>query len=72
MGLLEGSRYGILPNGTLEIKRTKLQDQGTYLCVASNIIGRDEMELQLEVKGDCLKLNILNNFLLTYQVHGYL
>lgn len=51
VGLLEGSRYSILSNGTLEIKRTKLQDQGTYLCVASNVIGRDEMEIQLEVKG---------------------
>ncbi|XP_017343673.1 neurofascin isoform X1 [Ictalurus punctatus] len=50
MGLLEGSRYSILSNGTLEIKHTKLQDQGTYLCVASNVIGRDEMETQLEVK----------------------
>ncbi|KAF4078230.1 hypothetical protein AMELA_G00196930 [Ameiurus melas] len=50
MGLFEGSRYSILSNGTLEIKHTKLQDQGTYLCVASNVIGRDEMETQLEVK----------------------
>lgn len=57
MGLLEGSQYSILSNGTLEIKHTKLQDQGTYLCVASNVIGRDEMETQLEVKGECLKQN---------------
>ncbi len=54
LGTLEGSRHGILPNGTLEIRNTKLQDQGSYVCVASNIIGRDEMEVQLEVKGQYL------------------
>uniref|UniRef100_A0A8C2KQP9 Neurofascin n=1 Tax=Cyprinus carpio TaxID=7962 RepID=A0A8C2KQP9_CYPCA len=47
---LQGSRHRILPNGTLEIRNTKLQDQGSYVCVASNVIGRDEKEVQLEVK----------------------
>lgn len=55
MVLYEGSRYSILSNGTLEIKSTKLQDQGTYHCIASNVIGQDEMETELEVKGECLK-----------------
>uniref|UniRef100_A0A8C1JQ05 Neurofascin-like n=1 Tax=Cyprinus carpio TaxID=7962 RepID=A0A8C1JQ05_CYPCA len=50
LGTLEGSRHRILPNGTLEIRNTKLQDQGSYVCVASNVIGRDEKEVQLEVK----------------------
>ncbi|XP_051516802.1 neurofascin-like isoform X2 [Myxocyprinus asiaticus] len=50
MGMLEGGHYRVLPNGTLEIRNTKLQDQGTYVCVASNVIGRDEKEVQLEVK----------------------
>ncbi|XP_066529314.1 neurofascin isoform X2 [Hoplias malabaricus] len=50
LGILEGGRYRVLSNGTLEIRRTKLQDQGTYACVASNVIGRDEMEVKLEVK----------------------
>ncbi|XP_072552401.1 neurofascin isoform X2 [Salminus brasiliensis] len=50
IGSLEGGRFRVLSNGTLEIKRTKLQDQGTYVCVASNVIGRDEMDVQLEVK----------------------
>ncbi|XP_056304719.1 neurofascin isoform X2 [Danio aesculapii] len=50
VGTLEGGRYGTLPNGTLEIRNTKLQDQGAYVCVASNVIGRDEKEVQLEVK----------------------
>ncbi|RXN11274.1 neurofascin-like isoform X1 [Labeo rohita] len=50
LGTLEGGRHRILPNGTLEIRNTKLQDQGSYVCVASNVIGRDEKEVQLEVK----------------------
>ncbi|XP_039507868.1 neurofascin isoform X2 [Pimephales promelas] len=50
LGTLEGNRHMIHPNGTLEISDTKLQDQGTYVCVASNVIGRDEKEVQLEVK----------------------
>ncbi|XP_059383537.1 neurofascin-like isoform X1 [Carassius carassius] len=50
LGPLEGGRHRILPNGTLEIRNTKLQDQGSYVCVASNVIGRDEKEVQLEVK----------------------
>uniref|UniRef100_A0A673HYW8 Neural cell adhesion molecule L1 n=1 Tax=Sinocyclocheilus rhinocerous TaxID=307959 RepID=A0A673HYW8_9TELE len=55
LGTLEGSRHMILPNGTLEIRNTKLQDQGSYVCVASNVIGRDEKEVQLEVKGQYLE-----------------
>ncbi|XP_062870965.1 neurofascin [Trichomycterus rosablanca] len=50
MGSLQGGHYRVYSNGTLEIKRTKLQDQGAYVCVASNVIGRDEMQIQLEVK----------------------
>uniref|UniRef100_A0A8B9RNW7 Neurofascin n=1 Tax=Astyanax mexicanus TaxID=7994 RepID=A0A8B9RNW7_ASTMX len=50
MGSLEGGRFKVLSNGTLEIRRTKLQDQGTYVCSASNVIGREEMDVQLEVK----------------------
>uniref|UniRef100_A0A4W4ENN9 Neurofascin-like n=1 Tax=Electrophorus electricus TaxID=8005 RepID=A0A4W4ENN9_ELEEL len=49
-GALEGDRYRVLSNGTLEITHTKLTDQGTYVCTAINVIGRDEMDVQLEVK----------------------
>ncbi|KAF7696031.1 neurofascin isoform X1 [Silurus meridionalis] len=62
VSLSEGSRYSILSNGTLEIKRTKLQDQGTYLCIASNVIGRDEMEMQLEVKEPIKIIRAPHNF----------
>lgn len=51
IGALGGGHYRVLPNGTLEIRNTRIQDQGTYVCVASNVIGRDEKEVQLEVKG---------------------
>uniref|UniRef100_A0A3Q3AAE9 Neurofascin n=1 Tax=Kryptolebias marmoratus TaxID=37003 RepID=A0A3Q3AAE9_KRYMA len=37
-------------NGTLEIKRIRLEDEGTYLCVISNIAGRDEDQVRVEVK----------------------
>ncbi|XP_030622914.1 neurofascin [Chanos chanos] len=50
LGTLEGGHYKVFPNGTLEIKRTKIQDQGTYVCIASNVIGRDEGQIELEVK----------------------
>lgn len=50
-GNLEGNRFRIHKNGTLEIKRIQIEDQGTYLCVISNIAGRDENQVRVEVKG---------------------
>lgn len=50
-GTLEGNRFKTHHNGTLEIKRIRIEDQGTYLCVVSNIAGRDESQVQIEVKG---------------------
>ncbi|XP_054902290.1 neurofascin isoform X3 [Poeciliopsis prolifica] len=49
-GNLEGNRFRIHRNGTLEIKRIQIEDQGTYLCVISNIAGRDETQVRVEVK----------------------
>ncbi|XP_055044421.2 neurofascin isoform X1 [Misgurnus anguillicaudatus] len=49
-GSLGGGHYRVLPNGTLEIQNTRMQDQGTYVCTASNVIGQDQKEVQLEVK----------------------
>ncbi|XP_043976684.1 neurofascin isoform X2 [Gambusia affinis] len=49
-GNLEGNRFRIHRNGTLEIKRIQIEDQGTYLCVISNIAGRDENQVRVEVK----------------------
>ncbi|XP_061591466.1 neurofascin isoform X2 [Cololabis saira] len=49
-GNLEGNRFKTHRNGTLEIKRIQIEDQGTYLCVISNIAGRDENQVRVEVK----------------------
>lgn len=51
-GTLEGNRFKTHSNGTLEIKRIRMEDQGTYLCVVSNIAGRDESQARIEVKGE--------------------
>lgn len=50
-GNLEGNRFKTHANGTLEIKRIRIEDQGTYLCVVSNVAGRDENQVRIEVKG---------------------
>ncbi|XP_077585794.1 neurofascin isoform X2 [Stigmatopora nigra] len=49
-GNLEGNRFKTHNNGTLEIRRTQIEDQGTYICVISNIAGRDESQIRIEVK----------------------
>ncbi|XP_054631117.1 neurofascin isoform X4 [Dunckerocampus dactyliophorus] len=49
-GNLEGNRFKTHGNGTLEIRRTHIEDQGTYVCVVSNVAGRDENQVRLEVK----------------------
>ncbi|XP_064824032.1 neurofascin-like isoform X1 [Oncorhynchus masou masou] len=47
---LDGGQYRVYINGSLEIKRARVEDQGTYTCVASNILGKEENQVQLEVK----------------------
>ncbi|XP_018614183.1 neurofascin homolog (chicken) a isoform X16 [Scleropages formosus] len=47
---LDGGQYRVYLNGTLEIKRARTEDQGTYTCVASNILGRVDNQVRLEVK----------------------
>uniref|UniRef100_UPI0037E8D4BE neurofascin n=1 Tax=Semicossyphus pulcher TaxID=241346 RepID=UPI0037E8D4BE len=49
-GNLEGNRFKTFGNGTLEIKHIRIEDQGTYLCIVSNIAGRDESQVRVEVK----------------------
>ncbi|XP_061759174.1 neurofascin-like [Nerophis ophidion] len=49
-GNLEGSRFKTHKNGTLEIRRTQIEDQGIYVCVVSNVAGRDESQVRIEVK----------------------
>ncbi|XP_057217425.1 neurofascin homolog (chicken) a isoform X13 [Triplophysa rosa] len=47
---LDGGQYKVYHNGTLEIKQARPEDQGTYTCVASNILGKSENKVILEVK----------------------
>ncbi|TRY58856.1 hypothetical protein DNTS_006203 [Danionella cerebrum] len=47
---LDGGHYRLYPNGTLVIKQARPEDQGTYTCVASNILGQMENQVNLEVK----------------------
>ncbi|KAM4626044.1 neurofascin homolog (chicken) a [Polymixia lowei] len=47
---LDGGHYRVYINGTLEIKRARSEDEGTYTCVASNILGKVENQVRLEVK----------------------
>ncbi|XP_039550687.1 neurofascin homolog (chicken) a isoform X11 [Pimephales promelas] len=47
---LDGGQYRLYPNGTLEINQARPEDQGTYTCVASNILGKMENQVRLEVK----------------------
>ncbi|XP_058230145.1 neurofascin homolog (chicken) a isoform X14 [Hemibagrus wyckioides] len=45
-----GGKYNLHENGTLEIRRVRREDQGTYSFVASNILGKAEDQVHLEVK----------------------
>ncbi|KAK2914578.1 hypothetical protein Q8A73_005172 [Channa argus] len=47
---LDGGQYRVYINGTLEIKRARPEDEGTYTCVASSILGKAESQVRLEVK----------------------
>ncbi|XP_061122312.1 neurofascin isoform X4 [Syngnathus typhle] len=55
-GTLEGNRFKTHSNGTLEIRRTQIEDQGTYACAVSNVAGRDETQVRIEVKEPTLIL----------------
>ncbi|XP_061905786.1 neurofascin homolog (chicken) a isoform X8 [Entelurus aequoreus] len=47
---LDGGMYRLYINGTLEIKRARVEDEGTYTCVANSILGMAENQVRLEVK----------------------
>ncbi|XP_054641458.1 neurofascin homolog (chicken) a isoform X10 [Dunckerocampus dactyliophorus] len=47
---LDGGLYRVYVNGTLEIKRARAEDEGTYTCLANNILGMAENQVRLEVK----------------------
>ncbi|KAM4794861.1 neurofascin isoform 1-T1 [Rhinophrynus dorsalis] len=47
---LDGGNYRVHENGTLEINTVRKEDQGKYTCVATNILGKDDNTVRLEVK----------------------
>ncbi|XP_077948430.1 neurofascin homolog (chicken) a isoform X21 [Gasterosteus aculeatus] len=47
---LDGGHYRIYINGTLEIKRARAEDEGTYTCVANSMLGKAENQVRLEIK----------------------
>ncbi|XP_022601302.1 neurofascin isoform X5 [Seriola dumerili] len=47
---LDGGHYRVYINGTLEIKKARAEDEGTYTCVAQNILGMASKQVGLEVK----------------------
>lgn len=48
---LDGGNYHVYENGSLEIEMIRKEDQGIYTCVATNILGKAENQVRLEVKG---------------------
>uniref|UniRef100_A0A452T9I5 Neurofascin n=1 Tax=Ursus maritimus TaxID=29073 RepID=A0A452T9I5_URSMA len=47
---LDGGNYHVYENGSLEIEMIRKEDQGIYTCVATNILGKAENQVRLEVK----------------------
>ncbi|XP_059806227.1 neurofascin-like [Hypanus sabinus] len=47
---LYGGNYIIHDNGTLQLRRARKSDEGTYTCIATNVLGKAENRLRLEVK----------------------
>lgn len=56
---LDGGQYRVYINGTLEIKQARVEDEGTYTCVANSILGTAENQVHLEVKGQTLYITAL-------------
>ncbi|XP_067398758.1 neural cell adhesion molecule L1-like protein isoform X3 [Emydura macquarii macquarii] len=52
---LEGERYTIYKNGTLEIKETKKEDSGSYTCWVTNSVGKSAITANLGIR-DATKL----------------
>uniref|UniRef100_A0A8C3LAK5 Neurofascin n=1 Tax=Chrysolophus pictus TaxID=9089 RepID=A0A8C3LAK5_CHRPC len=47
---LDGGNYKAHENGSLEMSMARKEDQGIYTCVATNILGKAEAQVRLEVK----------------------
>lgn len=49
---IEGARFSIHANGSLEIHSVKGEDDGEYTCVTKNSEGKSAITAMLEVKGE--------------------
>lgn len=49
---VEGERFSIHVNGSLEIHSLKMEDDGVYTCVTENSEGKLAITAVLEVKGE--------------------
>ncbi|XP_072504179.1 neurofascin isoform X9 [Notamacropus eugenii] len=47
---LDGGNYQVHENGSLVMAMARKEDQGIYTCVATNILGKAENQVRLEVK----------------------
>lgn len=48
------AHYSLSPDGTLTVRQVALNDEGVYTCVASNVVGQDEADVQLQVQGEAV------------------
>ncbi|XP_078498867.1 hemicentin-1 [Lissotriton helveticus] len=48
--LIDGGQYVSSDDGTLSIDKAEVSDSGGYKCIASNIAGRDEADVTIEVQ----------------------
>ncbi|MCJ8749980.1 hypothetical protein PDJAM_G00193750 [Pangasius djambal] len=46
----DGAHYSLSPDGALTVQQVALTDEGVYTCVASNVVGQDEANIQLQVQ----------------------
>uniref|UniRef100_A0A3Q1B6M5 Hemicentin-1 n=1 Tax=Amphiprion ocellaris TaxID=80972 RepID=A0A3Q1B6M5_AMPOC len=46
----DGKRYTVSPDGSLALRNVGLDDEGTYICMATNTAGRDEARVRLLVQ----------------------
>uniref|UniRef100_A0A3P8SLR6 Ig-like domain-containing protein n=1 Tax=Amphiprion percula TaxID=161767 RepID=A0A3P8SLR6_AMPPE len=56
----DGKRYTVSPDGSLALRNVGLDDEGTYICTATNTAGRDEARVRLLVQGYPLQERVAN------------
>ncbi|KAL0158648.1 hypothetical protein M9458_046724, partial [Cirrhinus mrigala] len=49
-GSLDGERYSLLKNGSLQIHKVEMEDMGQYKCLANNSEGTASLTTELFIK----------------------